>query len=158
LLRNKLLAWRFQARATAAPDPSRLIEGVSPRTNQTALALLSLVDEVSLRARIAEELRDDDAALRQQTPALETTVLRLLAEAFASPVGSVAISALTDDFNKTLEKFEKSITSKKIGWVVRTRLGLVTTKSNGLYVVPQTEQTKVLALARARGVRDVIPA
>jgi hypothetical protein len=43
-LRNRLLAWRFHGRASAKPDPSRLVSGIAPRLNQTALALLSIVD------------------------------------------------------------------------------------------------------------------
>jgi len=52
-LRNRLLAWRFHARHRVGPDPSRLVPGIEPRRNQTALALLSLVDDPATRELIA---------------------------------------------------------------------------------------------------------
>ena len=47
-LRNALLAWRLRSRCSISPDPSRIARGVSPRYQQSSLALLSLIDDPAL--------------------------------------------------------------------------------------------------------------
>jgi len=58
-LRNLLLTYRLRHRGDVTPDPTRLIEGVSARTNQTALALLSVIDDAEMRSQVAARLADN---------------------------------------------------------------------------------------------------
>lgn len=150
VLRNRLLGWRFAARFWVGPDPSRLMPGVSPRLNQTALALLSIVDEAGVRDAIADALVTDEArGLEERASNAEMTVLRALVEAFAeTPTPSVAVGDLAKRVSRiSPERFYLPPTSKWIGWVLRDRLGLMTTKSRGVYVVPQSERPKIERLA-----------
>lgn len=154
VLRNRLLAWRLRERRGIAPDPSRLIEGASPRMNQTALALLSLVDDASVRERIAAHLLGEAAqeiADRRETP--EGQVLRATVEAIAATAKpNVAISEIAHIFNsKSLELSHLPMTNKWVGWVLRTRLQIATVKSHGVYVVPQSERSRIEVLAARFG-------
>lgn len=155
-LRNKLLAWRFAAMGTVGPDPSRLIEGIEPRFNQTALALLSIMDDEATRNRLRRELVGYEArALSERASSLEATMLAALIEAREiSDRSVIRISSVADVFSrKNSSGFEPGLTNKRIGWVIRTKLRITTTKSNGVYVIPQSEYPRIDALAVRYGLR-----
>jgi hypothetical protein len=154
LLRNRLLGWRFAARFLVGPDPSRLIPDVSPRLNQTALALLSIVDDAAIRAEIAQALVGDEArGLEERASHADMVVLRALLEAFAhTPSASIALGDLAERASRMApERFYLRPTPKWIGWVVRDRLGLKTMKSRGVYVVTQSEKPKLDVWAKRIG-------
>jgi hypothetical protein len=154
-LRNKLLAWRFANRWAVSPDPSRKLPGVEPRLNQTALALLSLVDDEAVRSRIADHLlgaRNDVQAERRRS--VEGTVLAAIVEAFASTQKSfISISEIAQLFHrKTPERFYHPVTNKWLGSVIRTQLRIPTMKSHGVYVISQSERPRIEALADRFGI------
>jgi hypothetical protein len=154
-LRNRLLAWRFHARREAAPDPARLVLGIAPRLNQTALALLSIVDDAGVRERIARELVGEEArVLSERASSLEASVLAAVCEAARlTPAGAIPLKAVVQEFcRKTSGNLEPSISSKTIGFVVRTKLRLPTVKSNGNYAIPATHRAQIWALARRYGI------
>jgi len=154
-LRNRLLAWRFAARHTVAPDPSRLVPGIAPRLNQTALALLSIIDDAGARERVARELVGEEArVLSERASSLEATVLTAVCEAARSTgAGAIPLKAVAQNFcRKTSGNLEDSISSKTIGFVVRTKLRLPTVKSNGNYAIPATSRPQIAALAARYGV------
>jgi hypothetical protein len=70
------------------------------------------------------------------------------------PVVSVADVALglTERYG---EEYERPITNKWVGGVLRRRLNIHTYKSHGVYVVPATERTKVEILCARYGVRAI---
>lgn len=154
-LRNMLLTWRLRARHTIAPDPSRVLGGVEPRLNQTALALLSLVDDGETRARIASYLMGEGKRVQsERRDSAEGLVLAALIEAFEeTDKPLVSVSAVAHIFNgKTLEKSQFPMSSKWVGSVIRTRLRIPTRKSHGVYVIPQSERERVQALAVRFGI------
>ena len=154
LLRNKLLAWRFSARSSVGPDTARLIKGLEPRLNQTALALLSVVDDAGVRDRIRDELVGEEArVLQERASSLEATMLASLIDAFdASETAFVAISDATTRFNqRACAEIGRPMSNKWVGGFIRNRLRLATTKSRGVYVISQTERPKIIALARRQG-------
>ncbi len=155
VLRNKLLAWRFQAHGLVGPDRARLIAGVEPRVNQTALALLSLIDDAALRQRIAVELSGSEARLKdERAQSREGRMTRALLEAFAvASAPQVGLADVAKRFNDGSAEFhETPMSNKWIGWFVRTRLRIATTKSNGVYAIPQTERQKIETLAARYGI------
>jgi hypothetical protein len=155
VLRNKLLAWRLRARWTVRPDLSRLIDGVEPRINQTALALLSLVDDASLRSRIAVHLAGEATRMTdERAGSLEATMLRALGEAIATANSAhVSVASITEAFNRlALPELGHDMTNRWVGSFLRQRLRLTTTKTRGNYVVPATERPRIDALAKRNGV------
>ena len=155
-LRNRLLGWRFAARASIAPDPARALAGASPRLNQVALALLSLVDDAAVRDRIATHLAAADEPCAREAESLDARLVRVVHRAFLAAVSpQVSIAHVTEKFNNSLDSFYIPYTAKAVGAMVR-RLGLSTTKSRGVYVLSQSERAKVAALALRMGI-DVAP-
>jgi hypothetical protein len=131
-LRNVLLAFRFRHRGSVAIDPSRAIAGVEPRTNQTALALLSLVDDVGLRKRIAAALAGDADRLRQdRADTLEATMISALVDTFAAASAPYAtVGNAAERFNRAAGvELGRPMTNRWVGGFIRNRLRLVTMKS-----------------------------
>jgi hypothetical protein len=153
-LRNKLLLWRFQERGQVQVDPSRVAPGVEPRLNQTALSLLSIVDDPELRRRIHEALAGEDARVHQErATSPEATMVAVLLRLFENGAERLTVAVVTQAFNRaTDQRFGRPASPKWIGWFLRTRLKLVTAKSHGVFVVPDTERAKVLVLAVRYGV------
>ncbi|MEI9933210.1 MAG: hypothetical protein WDM89_22430 [Rhizomicrobium sp.] len=50
-LRNRLLHFRFCELAKIKTDTTVLVDGIDPRLNQTALSLLSVVDDAAVRRK-----------------------------------------------------------------------------------------------------------
>jgi len=154
MLRNKLLAWRFAARHTVGPDPSRLVAGIEPRLNQTALALLSIIDDVAPRDRIARALAGEEARVLQERAAtLEAAMLASLLDAFGvSQAPHVTVSDAAGRFNqRACSDLGKPMSNKWVGGFLRNRLRLTTMKTGGVYVVQRTELAKIEALAHRYG-------
>lgn len=147
-LRNRLLSWRFQARKGVGINPERRICGAPARLNQTALALLSLIDDPALRLRIADHLMGQ--ALGEKSEAGQTTDARIvsaLKDAFNEALTPwITIADVATRFNNARENFHLPLTHKAIGAIVR-RLGIATNKSRGVYVIAQSERARVHALS-----------
>jgi hypothetical protein len=159
-LRNRLLAWRFSARHKVGVDPTRAVAGLSARGNQTALALLSLVDDEALRARIADDLVAGEARVatkRALSPS--ATLIGVLHAMFGTARTSyLTIAEVTARFNDVIvARGERTLTPKSVGCLARNRLGLVTVKTRGVYVIPQSERVKVKALAERYGIGQSQP-
>jgi len=153
-LRNRLLAWRFAARRTVGPDPSRLVQGIEPRLNQTALALLSIIDDEAVRQRIAQALAGEEArVLQERASSLEGALLASLLDAFTmANAPHVTVSDATQRFNqRACADLGKPMTNKWVGGFLRNRLRLTTVKSGGVYVVQRTQLAKIEALAHRYG-------
>lgn len=146
-LRNRLLAWRFMTRHHVSIDPSRAVGGLSPRGNQMALPLLSLIDDAALRDRIADDLVAGEARVAtKRAAAPEATMVRVLANLFQTAPTSLPLSAVTSAYNEAASaRGEAPISVKSVGCIIRGRLGLETMKTRGVYVVPQSERGKIEA-------------
>ena len=155
-LRNSLLAWRLANRATVRTDASRQAAGVEPRLNQTALSLLSLMEDPELRVRVHAGMAREQARLSDERAASpEGRMVQVLVDLFADPSrGRVAVSAVAEAFNRTGDDPGRAPASARwVGWCLRERLKLTAVKSNGVFVLPASECAKVEALAVRYGVR-----
>jgi hypothetical protein len=149
-LRNRLLHFRLCEFFTIKTDTTALMDGVEPRLNQTALSLLSLVDDRTLRAAIQRHLMNENAASveeRQDIP--EARVLSAVLAAFEGATGtSVSVREISERFNIShCAEYGSPMSYRWIGEVLRTRLHLQTRKSNGIYVIPMSERGKLGSLA-----------
>tara|TARA_R110002124_G_scaffold153244_2_gene320286 strand:- start:21498 stop:22826 length:1329 start_codon:yes stop_codon:yes gene_type:complete len=155
-LRNRLLHFRFAEFFNVKTDPAVLMQGVPPRLNQMALSLLSLVDDPITRSDIQAFLIDKNAD--QQLERRESTEGSLIAATIAgfAEKGSTHASLrdIAERFNaeRCLER-GGLVSNKWLGHALRNRLGLRTTKSGGIYVVPVSEYPKLVVIAHRYGVR-----
>lgn len=153
-LRNRLLHFRLCEFFRVGTDVSALMEGVEARLNQSALSLLSLVDDVDIRMAIQQVLQEQNAELlseRRERP--DMGVLEATLAAFAESDGpGISVKDIADRFNKEHRSDYGSVmTNKWIGHLLRARLRVKTHKSKGVYVVPASERSKLEALAQRYG-------
>jgi len=156
-LRNRLLMYRFHTLDRIRIDESLVDPTLSPRLNQILIPLLSIIDDL----RLQEEVRDSVKAFDQELSAersasAEAGVLEILAEILAEQNrATVPVSEVTAAFvGRFGQEYERPITNRFIGGILRKRLHLVTYKSHGVYVVPATEKPKVNQLCIRYGVVD----
>jgi len=143
-LRNRLLAWRFALRNRVAIDPDRAIDGLSPRGNQMALPLLSLMDEAPLRDEVATRLRHAEARASAKRATLPHVAMTGVLERLFRETPQVPVAKVAEAFNADTAA---SLPIKAVGHILRREMGLATTKSRGVFVVPASERGKVHALA-----------
>jgi hypothetical protein len=154
-LRNRLLHYRFSEFFRIKTDPTALMEGVEPRLNQTALSLLSLVEDPTLRSEMQTFLKNaNDETVRARQDAPEARVLSSVLATFAVAEDvPVSIGEVTERFNDTFgSEYGSRMQPRWIGEIVRTRLHIATRKSNGVYVIPFSERPKLIALAQRYGI------
>lgn len=154
-LRNRLLHFRLCEFFNMKTDASALMTNVSARVNQTALSLLSLVDDPAVRKDIQTALIEQHAdAQSERRDSIEGGViassLDILAEG-AEP--NISVRDITERFNTEYSTdLGRGMTNKWIGYTLRTTLGIKTRKSNGIYVVPASEFSKLATLGERYGV------
>jgi hypothetical protein len=154
-LRNRLLMYRFQSLNRIRVDESLADSALSPRLNQILIPLLSIIDD----KRLQEELRDsvksfDHDLYAERSASPEAGVLEILAELLEkSERPNVPVSEVTAGFVSRFGlEYDRPITNRFIGGILRKRLRLSTYKSHGVYVVPATEKLTVNQLCIRYGV------
>lgn len=157
LLRNQLLMYRFNMLHDIKIDVTLADSSLSPRLNQILMPLLSIIKDESLRNGIREAVRSFDQKLyAERSSSMEAGVLEILQSMYSRGVDSaISISEITSTFiNQFSKEFDRPVSARVIGGVLRKRLRLLTYKSHGVYVLPITEKSKVAELCIRYGVID----
>jgi hypothetical protein len=154
-LRNKLLLYRFHRRFDVKLDESLVDPKLEPRLNQILLPLLSVVSDENLRSELRSMALEAQLSLVADRGLLvEAQVLEIVAELMASsqrPVVPVAdiVMGLIERYG---DEYDRPITNRWIGGILRKRLNIQTYKSHGVYVVPINERPKIELLCGRYGV------
>jgi hypothetical protein len=157
-LRNKLLLYRFRHLSDTTLDASLADPKLEPRLNQILLPLLSIVREPALRDELRSVAADAQASLiAERGLSIEAQVLEMTADLMAAtknrqsvPVADIA-AGLTKHYGP---EYERPITNRWVGGVLRNRLNVRTLKSHGIYVVPITERSKIEGLCARYGLES----
>jgi hypothetical protein len=154
-LRNKLLLYRFHRRMDVKIDETLVDPKLEPRLNQILLPLLSVVSDQHLRNELREMALDAQLSLVADRGLLvEAQVLEILAELMGDserPVVPVAdiVSIFIERYGF---EYQRPITNRWIGSILRKRLNIGTYKSHGVYVVPMGDRSKIELLCARYGV------
>lgn len=150
-LRNRLLHFRLCEFFRIKTDTGALMKGAEPRLNQMALSLLSMVDDAEARKELQHWILEQYSDLqneRRETP--EALVLTATLHVFG--LDGAFVRDIARRFNQDAETvYGSPVSNKWIGSILRTRLHLVTSKTNGVYIVPASEKPKLDALALRYG-------
>lgn len=156
-LRNRLLSYRFEKLNDIRVDESLIDPSLSPRLNQILIPLLSIMDDEGLQAEVRNSVKAFDQELSaERSASAEAGVLEVLVELFeAADRPTVAVSEVASAFaSKFGQEYDRPITNRFVGGILRKRLRLSTYKSHGVYVVPVTERPKVDQLCVRYGVAE----
>jgi hypothetical protein len=157
-LRNKLLLYRFHRKHQIKLDPSLADPKLEPRLNQIMLPLLSVVSDPVLRVQLGDAMHGAQLSIVSERGLLmEAQILEILGELMFSsnrpvvPVGSITMRMI----ERYGAEYERPITNRWMGSILRKKLNLQTYKSHGVYIVPMSEKEKVDLLCRRYGVNVV---
>jgi hypothetical protein len=154
-LRNKLLLYRFHHRHQVQLDPTLADARLEPRLNQIMLPLLSVATEPNLRAEMRSMAVRMQASLAAERGSLiETQILEVLLELVnGSRRPTIPISLVTAALIERYgAEYDRPLTNKWIGSIVRRKLNLETYKSHGVYVIPSTQRQKIVLLSVRYGI------
>jgi len=153
-LRNKLLMYRFETLGSAVIDPSLVDRSLSPRLNQILVPLLSIIDDEAVQSDIRRAAGALEQQLRtERSTAPEANLLQVLVQSFAAGSGDkVSLAEVTRSFAEQFgAEYERPITNRYVGSLLRRRLRITTYKSHGTYMVPLVEREKVRVLCDRYG-------
>lgn len=144
-LRNKLLLFRFRNLNKRTASESLVDRSIEPRLNQIFVPLLSIVDDEKTRDDLRELARRYNRELIvERGMDMEAQILEVIRDLLASGESRPSIKDITNWFlDRYGADYERKITAKWIGGVIRKRLNLKPQKSNGVFVIPVSEKPKL---------------
>jgi hypothetical protein len=154
-LRNKLLLFRFRKRGTVRLHEELADRRLEPRLNQILLPLLSIVADGELRDELLSIAGYTQAMLvAERGTSTEGHIVEILAslvedsDRASIPISEIVVR-MTERFG---DEYDRPITNRWLGGILRGRLNLQTYKSHGVYVVPMSERTKLRHLYTRYGI------
>jgi hypothetical protein len=136
VLQNKLLQYRLDYRHQVKIQASLVDPSLSPRSNQILVPLLSIIPDAAVRSEIKQAvvlLEEERQAARTAT--VEADLLAIIA-GLATGASPIAVADICAQFiERHQADYERPITARYIGSLLRGRLGLSTYKRHGVYVV-----------------------
>ena len=154
-LRNKLLLYRFHTFAKARTS-RRVVElGIEPRLSQIFTSLLSVVEDEEVRTMLrtlAHEYNRDMIAERSLD--VEANVLQVIHRLMTKSVKvRISIKEITEAFIERFGRdYDRTITPKWIGGILRRKLQIKTSKSHGVYVISPSESVLLQRLYAKYGI------
>jgi len=135
-LRNRLLHFRLTNLFAIKSDPSRLVANIDPRLNQTALSLLSLMDDANLRQDICRILKAKQAHIAdERTRSAEARTMAALTAVFETPEREIiSLKELANQINTNGDDLDDPLSPRQVGQILRTR-SIPLRKSHGTIVV-----------------------
>ncbi len=154
-LRNKLLLYRFRNRNTVEVRTDAAIRAVAPRINQILTPLLSVVDDAVTRDALAAFARGvHDGMVADRGLTTEAQLLDVIRDMATEQGGGFAISEIASRFAERFGcEYERPITPRWIGTILRRRLHIAPRKSHGRYVVT-IDANWLAALCDSYGLSD----
>ncbi|HEX7423945.1 MAG TPA: hypothetical protein VF311_08670, partial [Terriglobales bacterium] len=154
-LRNKLLLFRFRNLGRRFPTEELVDRTIEPRLNQIFVPLLSIIEDPGAREDLRELARRyNHELIAERGMGTEAQVLEIIRDmASSSYDNKLTIKDITSRFtDRHGADYERKITTKWIGNIVRRKLHLVTHKSHGVFVIPISELPKLDRLYEKYGV------
>ena len=147
-LRNDLLAFRFDNLGKIKTSASLKMQGVSNRLRQVYAPFFSICSNDGHKEQLVTYAKEQHAQqLADRGLSTESEMLKVMQELTYEGCEALSIADLCARFKKKYgSNYERTITPKWIGSIVRGKLLLATRKSNGRYVICENQKTKIEAL------------
>ena len=155
VLRNQLLTFRFQTLGRTKINPALVDPALSPRLNQIVVPLLSIIDDEPVRTAIRRAAGAMEQQLRvERSAGPEALLLDVLRQSFTESADDAV--PLADVTRRLIEihgsEFDRPVTNRYVGSLLRKRLHIASYKRHGTYVIPTSEQGKLTLLCERYGV------
>lgn len=156
-LRNKLLLFRFQNLHKRQASEELVDRAIEPRLNQIFVPLLSIIEDPRARDDLRELARKyNREIIADRGMDMEAQILEIILDMLASPFETrLSIKDITSWFiDRHNMDYDRKITTKWIGSIVRKKLGLKTYKTDGVYVIHVSETAKLQRLCEKYGLKE----
>ncbi len=148
-LRNQLLLYRFRRLKEVRTDASTENDGLEPRLRQIFGPLLAVVSDDVERAKVASLIaKYNEELLEERADGPEAQVLAVIQELVAKgPDARLAIQDITREFLRRYgDEYERRVTPRWIGSLVRRRLGLRPSRSTGIFTLRPEDVARLASL------------
>ena len=155
-LRNKLLLYRFRNLHKQATNPDLIDRSIEARLNQIFIPLLSVIEDKKTRDDLQILAKSyNGQMINERGTDTEAQVLEIIQELTLYPETVFSVKNITALFiERYSEDYERKITTKWIGYLLRSKLRLKTQKSHGTFVIPLSEQPKLERLYKRYGLTE----
>jgi hypothetical protein len=155
-LRNKLLAFRFHNFRIPRDMERATHPEIEPRISQVFAPLLAVIDDGAARERVIGLAKAASRRIRAERSASpEAQLLDIMYEMWRDSV-SLTVKTIAERFAERFgADYRRPITPRWIGAQLRSRLSLTPVKSHGTFVIPATEEPRLLSLFQRYGLGDV---
>lgn len=142
-LRNKLLMYRFRRFADAGSWIEPVDRALEPRVNQVFSPLLANIEDSAARELLRTYARSKSGLLAEErSTTIEADILAVLRH-LNGETATLALSEIADLYSRAFIPHGLPVSARYVGGVLRKRLGLRPRKSNGVYVIPLLERSKL---------------
>ena len=154
-LRNRLLMYRFMTLGTCAIDADQVDRSRSGRFNQTVVPLLSVIRDERTRETVrAYAKRNEERSASLRTLSIEAELVETVCDLIDESEGgdSLAVGIIASALKqRVIGEFDRPVTNRYVGQLLRRDLGLFTYKKHGTYVLPTSEFAKTRQIAKRYG-------
>ena len=153
-LRNRLLLFRLRSFTKVGVNLAPSDPSLEPRLNQILIPLLSVVSDETARQELLALARDyQRAQVSERGADTDGQVLEVIRDLIAAGEERLSVKEITRSFvERHGEEYERKVTAKYLGGIIRRRLHLRTRKSHGVFVIPPEEMPAVRWLFEKYGV------
>lgn len=159
VLRSRLLSYRFAVLHTTLIRADFYDPSLSPRANQVMIPLLSVVSDEALREALRVSMRGTESMLgveRASSP--EGQLVAVLVNMQRETDSDLTVGAIAARFMKQFgHEYDRPITARYVGYLLRHRLHLRTERQQGVFVLPQRERERVAVLRDRYGLGRTDP-
>lgn len=156
-LRNQLLLYRLRHYYRARSLDRAGDRDLEPRLKQIFGPLLSVIDDSAARERLIEVLgKFNEDLAEERNESAEAQVLGVIRDLVAKgPEARLAIQDIASEFAARFgEQYERRVTPRWIGSIVRRRLGLRPNRNTGVFLLGPEEVAKLSSLYARYGIEN----
>src|SRR5215813_11210388 len=155
-IRNKLLLFRFRNLNKRKPRENLVDRSIEPRLNQIFVPLLSIIEDPEARRDLQElAKRYNHEMIADRGMDMEAQILEIIRDMLSSPYDwpQLPLKDITSWFvDRHGMDYERKVTSKWIGTIIRKRLNLKTQRMREGYVILPSELSKLERLYERYGI------
>jgi len=157
-IRNQLLLWRLRHFKDARGETRAGARDLEPRLQQIFGPLVSVIRDASDRERVTAYIgRVNEDLVEERSEAAEAQVLHVIRDLVSrGPDARLAIQDITREFVRRYgDEYERRVTPRWVGSLVRRRLGLKPSRSTGIFTLGPEEVARLAALYKRFGIEPV---
>ena len=157
-IRNQLLLFRLRHFNDVRSATHAGASDLEPRLEQIFGPLISVIDDPEARQKVLSVIaKYNDDLVDERAEAAEAQVLAVIRDLVAGD-GRLAIQDITREFiARHGDEYERRVTPRWVGSLVRRRLGLRPSRSTGIFTLGPEEVARLSSLYGRYGVEPIAP-